>query len=854
MRPATRLVPVALLAFCCALPDGAEAQRIPKDDYLRFMPLEYPRMQLATDASTALGLYGDPTAPGYRDTAPRDGIDDRRHAVFMDLAVRFAPYMVQNSVAMPMDFRRFGTEGRTLPLYVDTWNLVTKQLVREDMADYGNLAANPCPLNVSGARVEGRLPDDCLVASLVRDFHPFAPASAIERARAVSNSSEPFRVMYLDFPGGSPADWEAIYEDPHTGRLRAYMRDWAKVYVHPFIAESGPADVAERYELVLQYWFFYPTNDGGNNHVGDWEHLNVIIAPRDRVTRLLSGAEITAMLDGELADSTGPAQLVIRRIDYFLHNRVMPLSFAEPNAYAPREEWERQVKTVPEERAGQTNFWREIRRRTYWDEEETVLNTHPIVFIGADNKGTDQVLAPPGGANRDSHGSYPFPGLYADVGPGGATEGLDVEFDHRVYHVASPEERASRWERWSRGGVVPMDRTDRVEIIPDGERVIDLVVREPAVRAQWAWLVLPLRWGYPAVESPFAGIVSHAETGNLAPVGPAFSSGWNRTGASATFALYDPHVLPRFFPSRWQDGFVNSYGWLNLTLPTISLLPPFDFIWKGLAAPIRLPLESGRPAYRPSDELPVRFFGVTTGVAYHQVGEAFQDLLFNESQTTEVVTRLAEFLVSSGTPNTELTGSVNDVPDAVSALIQVSFFVGDRFVSENTIRNSRTHMTSVFQFNDIPDFTFTSDLNMWEYAGSLRYNLTPSSFQPYAKLGYGLSWYRIENAATQGDPLPTPHSPWVRNPGESLKYLLPNTWHVGAGFDIGLIRGRGPFIPSGLDVSFKIDWALYTHNLGLDETKIPLELLVQLGQTAADLPRDQRIYRHNLNLGMTLSF
>lgn len=129
-----------LMAGCVLLGLGigaprAVAQRIPKDGYLKFMPLEYPRMQQATAASTALHLFGNPAAPGYRDVAPRDGIDDRRHAVFMDLAVRFAPYMVQNSVAMPMDFKRFGTDGRTLPLYVDTWNLVTKQLVREDMID-----------------------------------------------------------------------------------------------------------------------------------------------------------------------------------------------------------------------------------------------------------------------------------------------------------------------------------------------------------------------------------------------------------------------------------------------------------------------------------------------------------------------------------------------------------------------------------------------------------------------------------------------------------------------------------------------------------------------------------------------
>jgi len=817
------------------------------------MPLEYPRMQQATAASMALHLYGDPTAPGYRDTAPRDGIDDRRHAVFMDLGVRFAPYMVQNTVAMPMDFRRFGTDGRTLPLFVDTWNLVTRKLEREDMADYGNLAAHPCP--GPGAPLEGgRLPDDCLVASLVRDFHPFAPATALERAQAVSNTEEPFRVLYLDFPGGSPEEWEDIYEDPHTKRLRPYMRDWAKVYLHPFIYEAGPAEATERYELVLQYWFFYPTNDGGNNHVGDWEHLNVIVSPRDRVTRLLSGAEITAILDGTLADTSGPSQLVIRRLDYYLHNNVAQLTYAAPNAYAPREDWEADVRVRPEERAGESDVWGRIRYRAFWDDAETIVNTHPVVFIGADNKGTDQVLAKPGGANRDSHGSYPFPGLYMDVGPGGAAEGLDIHFDHRTYHAASPEARRRRWELWGRGGVVRMDHAERVEIIPDGERVIDLVMAEPAARAEWAWLVLPLRWGYPAIQSPFAGIVSNAETGNLAPVGPAHSSGWNRTGPSATFALYDPHLLPRFFPSRWQNEFRNSLGWLNLTLPTISLLPPFDLVWRGLAAPIRIPLESGTPAYYSTDELPVRFFGVTAGVTVMGLGAEFADLLYNEAQFSQVLTRLVLFLGENQTPDTRITQQVDDVPNPAVLLTQVNFFVGDRFVSENTIRHSRSGINQTIQFSDIPDFTISSDLDMWEYAGSLRVNLTRSAFQPFAKIGYGLSWYRLEQVSTQGDTLDTPTSAWVRNPFKAAKYLLPNTWHVGLGVDVGILRGRGPFIPSGIDFSVKVDWTLYTHTLGLDESGIPLDLLVALGTTAANLPRDQRLYRHTLSFGGTLSF
>ena len=102
---------------------------------------------------------------------------------------------------------------------------------------------------------------------------------------------------------------------------------------------------------------------------------------------------------------------------------------------------------------------------------------------------------------------------------------------------------------------------------------LDLVISDATARREWSWLVLPLRWGYPVAESPFAGIVAHAETGNLAVVGPAFNAGWNRAGASAGFALYSPNKFDWFVPLGWQDGFQNELGWANLTLPTF-VMPP----------------------------------------------------------------------------------------------------------------------------------------------------------------------------------------------------------------------------------------------------------------------------------------
>jgi hypothetical protein len=64
----------------------------------------------------------------------------------------------------------------------------------------------------------------------------------------------------------------------------------------------------------------------------------------------------------------------------------------------------------------------------------------------------------------------------------------------------------------------------------------DVAVKEvyvdPDYRRDWAWMLLPIRSGFPAAESPFAGIVAHAETGNLAPFTVTYNGGWNRNGAA----------------------------------------------------------------------------------------------------------------------------------------------------------------------------------------------------------------------------------------------------------------------------------------------------------------------------------
>ena len=101
----------------------AQGEEIPRDEYLRYIPLKYPTIVRQTDASVEMNLFGDTTDSEYQDVDPVDGIDDHRHGVLLDLAVRFAPYLVLNSTMIPMDFRLFMEREETFLLFVDTWNV-----------------------------------------------------------------------------------------------------------------------------------------------------------------------------------------------------------------------------------------------------------------------------------------------------------------------------------------------------------------------------------------------------------------------------------------------------------------------------------------------------------------------------------------------------------------------------------------------------------------------------------------------------------------------------------------------------------------------------------------------------------
>ena len=399
------------------------AQAVPRDQYLQYLPLEYPRIIEQTQASVDLMIYGDQSDSHYLDENPLNGIDDRRDKIFEQMAIRFAPFLVQNSTIAPIDFKVFMKQNSAFPLYIDTWNIATSkpELVNTDLINFSTLGESDCQSDqmISGGMLDSselgfyrRINnDDYKLLALIEEFYPHNPQADIYHRAKQHPDRELFKVMYFDLPGEDPATWRQEYENNFSKLLPDKYHNFLKAYVHPFIVDQSTKTTKTflGYEFIIQYWFYYPFNDGGNNHEGDWEHINVVICPKNKVENYLTADDVQNILHGAWLDKEGTAEeLVIKRIENYFHHFVMPLDFSRPNVYQSKEAWQREMNERIEQRFGENDLLKKIRYRAYIDDAETQINTHPFIYIGGDNKGLDQIMQMPGGTNRDSHGSYPF--------------------------------------------------------------------------------------------------------------------------------------------------------------------------------------------------------------------------------------------------------------------------------------------------------------------------------------------------------------------------------------------------------------------------------------------------------------
>ena len=798
---------------------AARAQEIPSPTYLTYLTPGLP-LPIAQQPATGLfQLYGDPAAAGYVDVDPRNGIDDARDRWLLQLSARFAPWMVRNTVDFPMDWQKFIYQGATFPLFVDRFDISSDapRLVSSGSINMQAVPRQPCPVSAADAASD-TIPD-CRVLALLQKYGP----ESRRAPQPVQPDRDDATVLYFQFPGESPATWHAEFTGSNGELKREYL-GFAKTFVHPFIVEvPGRPATDPRYRLVLQYWFFYPYNDAGNIHEGDWEHLNVVLTTRAQGAEGFSADEMHAFL----ASPPPLDEIVTRELQYYFHHWVFRLDYFEPNVYLPRDAWKKQMDALPADRVGEKQIWEQIRNQAYMDDAETVFNFHPIVFIGGDNRGLQALISKPSSFGRASHGSYPFVALYKDVGPQGTGELVK----HRWNEFRQPPDSDAP----ETAPIVRFDNLSRLELVPDWERVLPMVKDDAGARAEWLWLVLPIRFGYPATVSPFAGIIKYAETGNSSIPSPPFNSGWNRTGEVAGYGTYDPNRLSSQFPASIQDNFQTGWGYFNLTVPLIATLPGFDIIYRVLSAPARATRKSSGPAFFPANTMPFRSWGFSGGVSMFKPKDEWMGLFGFNELFLPLLADISELAGGDSLVDARTTGSLNDL--AVQWLVGVNLYVGRRFVSESSLRHSSSTIGETVVVQGAPgEYSLQANLDFWEFVGSMRYNLAIDGFQPYLKAGYGLSWYQLNDATFAGHVLGDGTSPWVRKPG-FFNNLLPNTWNLGAGFEYIPLRKIG-----GPSVGVKAEAVWFTHNLGVTSN------------TDFLFVKDVRINRWTFAFSGTLSF
>lgn len=150
--------------------------------------------------------------------------------------------------------------------------------------------------------------------------------------------------------------------------------------------------------------------------------------------------------------------------------------------------------------------------------------THPVLYTGgrAYNVLDYPIRWIARERNEGAHGHYPFPGEWEGTAGLGAPESI------------SPE-------RGDSSRVLP-HHAFRVVITPEPSRID--YHRHPEVLREWAWLMLPVRWGFPTAPSLGSGI-KVADLGNRAPYSPPYDASWDRTAPGLLYPAFEVRKVPR---------------------------------------------------------------------------------------------------------------------------------------------------------------------------------------------------------------------------------------------------------------------------------------------------------------------
>ena len=759
--------PLLLLAGALTLAGHAGgAQQLPRTAYFDYLP-PAPRIVSQTSASARLHLFGDTRDSSFRDAAPTDGIDDRRAARLLAIAERFSPILRRNNFSVPRDLD--GTMGLVHTLSVDSWR--RGRLVRSDSIALGHFT--------DVAALAGE-PRDSVYAAMRQPSLDRLRRLVRDRAGprfVVPAEGETELVLFFDQPGDDLASWRRTFSrrDPTKG---------SKVFAHPFIHEmSDETGAAARYVLVMQYWFFYPFNDAVNTHEGDWEHINVLITTPQRAASPAAGSFRNALLTpDDIQRILSPAydvedSLIIGAVDYFFHQNVSTIDYLTARSDAVPGRPSGDARYVWED----AGFVRDVVRRRLAVSGGR-LATHPVVYIGGDNKGPDEllVLRPRFLASfkRNSGSSYPFPGVWQTVAGFGVTE--------KVNGRAVPELQGPDSLSWAdaidRSEYVAYRASDII-LLPDWESIERMLLERDDVLREWSWLVLPIYWGFPVMRSTGGGLLKHADLGNVAPMGPTFQSGWNRIGNDPDFSDYEIRVLRvPFSPTSPWAIVHNGWGALNLPLAAWGLMPGYNVAFVEIMPWIAGTMNYfGAPPPRTysANRLPSRFTSASTGAYVDFGGVGFVRAL---PRRDPVITGSA-----AGTDESRPLRRAH-----VGKRLGFNLYFGERFSLENSYGVGTSDAayelgSGAGEKNDV-----TGILQMRQLTGGLRYDAFrqhDGSFRMFGRAGYGWLSYRVNDLAVSSLPLTR-----TEVHGGYLPPLLPsrewwpNTWYAGGGIEAFSLR------------------------------------------------------------------
>jgi hypothetical protein len=288
-----------------------------------------------------------------------------------------------------------------------------------------------------------------------------------------------------------------------------------------------------------------------------------------------------------------------------------------------------------------------------------------------------------------------------------------------------------------------------VELIPDWERLLPLIRDDPAVRRQWAWLILPVRWGYPATRSPGAGAVASTDLGNLAPFGPAFKPWWNRIGPDPEHvpfrarALWTP-ISPRVPWSVVQSG----WGFLNYPL-VVAHIYPFYNVAGAHTFPWTLPIMR-----KAGVQLPRTFVGAESGRIATIGGGVTHS--FGGGGYARTLRRV------SGIPGLEsasmrLDGERLILRATTSPRVALDMHIGRSLFLENSFSRGAAAVRYSGTNADAGDVTLDGTLDMRQFTAGLRSPLSwpaTRNSQAFARLGYGWTWYTLRDVRLDGRAIP----------------------------------------------------------------------------------------------------